>query len=159
MKRTSDAWVFGIGIALFGLYSIFLVLPVMPLVLLANVIAGIGIAWVVVGIYSAIQLRSPDHLQGRVFSAIDTSLSIPQMISIALGAGLVSVVDYRILAITIAVVCGAAGLWLARRPIDPVAASGPSEVVLPIPDPPVAASDVVDPHPPDLTVETYASER
>jgi len=78
-----------------------------------------------VGFATAIQVRSPAHLQGRVYSAADTMVGIPQSISIAMGAALSTVVDYRVLVIVMAVVTAIAGVYLVSRRIarpDPVLA-------------------------------------
>ena len=48
---------------------------------------------------TAIQVRTPLRLQGRVSSAADMFVSTPQTISIALGAALIAVVDYRLLVV------------------------------------------------------------
>lgn len=62
------------------------------------------------------QRLSPTHLQGRPFSALDVLVGFPQTVSIVLGAGLVTVLDFRLLiAVLAAVVLLAAG-YLATRP-------------------------------------------
>src|SRR5438552_19050225 len=61
------------------------------------VVAGFGLAWLIVGWATSIQVRTPQRLQGRVASAADTMVSTPQTVSIALGASLIGVVDYRVL--------------------------------------------------------------
>src|SRR6185437_7197545 len=61
------------------------------------------------------QQQTPLHLQGRVYSAAELVLSVPQTLSIGFGALLVSVVDYRLLLAAIAAVVGGTGLVLAAR--------------------------------------------
>jgi hypothetical protein len=62
---------------------------------------------------TAIQLRTPADLQGRVYSAADMILGTPQTLSIALGAALITVVDYRILIVAMGVVAGGCGVFMA----------------------------------------------
>ena len=63
------------------------------------VVAGFGVSWLIVGLMTAIQVRTPLRLQGRVSSAADVFISMPQTISIAVGAALIAVVDYRLLVV------------------------------------------------------------
>ncbi len=55
-----------------------------------------GLVWAVVAIATAYQRRSPSHLQGRVSAAANMLFSVPQTISIALGAALITLIDYRV---------------------------------------------------------------
>jgi len=48
-----------------------------------------------VGAYTLLQLRTPNELQGRAFSAFDLIASLPQTLSIGVGAVLVTVIGYR----------------------------------------------------------------
>ena len=88
----------------------------LPLVLAGIAVAGAGIAWFIVGFATAIQVRSPARLQGRVAGAAETLVGTPQTISIALGAALVSFVDYRVLIATTCFVTAATGAYLLTRP-------------------------------------------
>jgi MFS family permease len=124
LRRTSDAWLVGVGIALFAVGDATFLTSSLPLVMVGIAVAGVGIAWVVVGFATAIQLRSPARLQGRVYSAADTMVGIPQTISIALGAALSTVVDYRVLVIAMAVVTAIAGIYLISRRVPRTARSG-----------------------------------
>jgi MFS family permease len=83
-------------------------------------IAGCGIVWAVVALSTAYQRRSPQHVQGRVAAASNMLFSVPQTISIAVGAALISLVDYRveIVAMAIGTVLSAAYL-LTRRLREP----------------------------------------
>ena len=87
------------------------------------VVAGFGISWFIVGLMTALQVRTPLRLQGRVSSAVDVFISTPQTVSIAVGAALIAVVDYRVLVVveSVAVALCAAYL-LTRRAVVPAAA-------------------------------------
>jgi hypothetical protein len=87
---------------------------------------GFGVPWVVVALFTAVQRWTPAALQGRVYSASDTLISTPQTISIALGAALSTVVDYRLLFAVIGVVVAACAMYLTtRRRADPGASVTP----------------------------------
>ena len=78
--------------------------------------------WAVVAIATAYQRRSPGHLQGRVSGAANMLFSVPQTISIALGALLITVIDYRIeiVIMTAAVLLAATYLLTRRREVAEV---------------------------------------
>jgi len=88
-------------------------------VAVAVAVAGVGVSWAIVAFGTAIQRRSPAHLQGRVFSAADTMLTIPQTASIGIGAALVTVLDYRILLAVMATVTILCGVYLLTRESEP----------------------------------------
>ncbi|HEU5279434.1 MAG TPA: MFS transporter [Gaiellaceae bacterium] len=125
LRRFGDLRLVGIGMLAFAAGDGTFASSNLPLVCAGFIVAGFGVAWLIVGFMTAIQLRTPHHLQGRVASAADTMISTPQTVSIALGAALVSVVDYRLLvAVMAAVICGCAAFLLTRGP-EPIAAEEP----------------------------------
>jgi hypothetical protein len=80
---------------------------------------GAALPWVSVGFVTALQRRTPARLQGRTYSAADAVLTVPQVASIAAGAALVAVVDYRLLFVAMASVYAVAAVVLLagrRRP-------------------------------------------
>ena len=120
MRRIGDVKLVGLGMGLFAVGELSFVSHSLPLVLAGIACAGAGIAWLIVGYITAIQMRTPLRLQGRVLSASDTLVNTPQTISIALGALLTTLIDYRILVVLMAVVTAMAGVFLlSRRAIVP----------------------------------------
>jgi MFS family permease len=120
MRRVGDVKLVGLGMALFAIGELSFVSSSLPLVLTGIAVAGSGIAWFIVGFATAIQLRSPARLQGRVAGAADTLVGTPQTVSIALGAALVVIVDYRLLTAFACVVTLGCGVFLlTRRAIVP----------------------------------------
>jgi MFS family permease len=115
IRRVGDVRSVGIGLALFGLGDLLLVVPSLPVVLLAFPIAGVGILWAIVAFTTALQTRTPLAIQGRVSSAADVSLSVAQTTSIATGAALSTLVDYRILLVAMAAVVVASAVYLVTR--------------------------------------------
>jgi MFS family permease len=88
----------------------------LPVVMVGFVVAGVGIVWAIVAFNTALQTHTPLAIQGRVSAAADISLSIAQTTSIATGAALSTLVDYRILlAVMAAVLAFSAGYLLTRR--------------------------------------------
>jgi MFS family permease len=115
LRRVGDVRLVGIGMALFAAAWLSFLSTSLPVVLIGMTVAGAGISWLIVAFGTAIQLRTPTHLQGRVFSAADTMVSVPQTISIAMGAALSTLVDYRILVVTVTVVVAASAAYLVTR--------------------------------------------
>jgi MFS family permease len=116
MRRVGDVKLVGLGMGLFALGEFSFVSSSLPVVLVGIAVAGAGIAWLIVGFATAIQLRSPARLQGRVAGAADTLVSTPQTVSIALGAALVTLLDYRLLVVFSCLVTLGCGLYLLTRP-------------------------------------------
>jgi MFS family permease len=122
LRRFGDVRLVGIGMGLFAVGDLSFVSSSLPLVLTGFAVAGFGIGWLIVGFATSIQLRTPARLQGRVASAADTMVSTPQTISIALGATLVTVLDYRALVVVMAVVVTACAAYLLTRGPAPATA-------------------------------------
>jgi MFS family permease len=93
-----------------------LVVPAAPVAVAGLLVAGLGVPPVVAGLSSTLQLLTPSHLQGRTSSAVDVLISGPQSLSIALGAVLVAVVDFRLLVVVMTVGILLAAGWLGTRP-------------------------------------------
>ncbi len=122
--RLGDARAVGLGLALFGVGDAFFVTHSLALVVVGIVIAGVGLPWAIVAFVTAVQLRSPAHLQGRVYSAADMALSLPQTVSLALGAALSTLVDYRLLLVVMAIVTVGFALPLVAAPGEATAPRG-----------------------------------
>lgn len=116
IRTLGDLRAAGIGLGLVAVCTVLLTLPQLPVVLLAFPIAGLGLVWAIVGYNTAMQTRTPLAIQGRVSSAADLVATLAQTTSIATGAALSTVVDYRILlAVMAAVVLASAGYLATRR--------------------------------------------
>jgi MFS family permease len=126
MRRIGDVKLVGLGMILFALGVVPFVSHSLALVLAGIAVAGAGLAWLIVGYATAIQLRTPLRLQGRVLSASDTVVSTPQTFSIALGAALVSLFDYRLLVGVMAIVVVTCGAYLLTREPEAAAEKDPA---------------------------------
>ena len=96
MQRVGDLRLAGIGICVFGVGDAFWLVRASDAVVLRRLRSpGSAIVWAIVAIATAYQRRSPNHVQGRVSAAANMLFSVPQTISIAAGAALITIVDYR----------------------------------------------------------------
>jgi Na+/melibiose symporter-like transporter len=115
MRRLGDLRTAGVGVALFAVGDVVWLVPSLPFVLAGMAIAGLGIVWAVVAIGTAYQRRSGQEIQGRVSAAANMVFSVPQTISIAAGAALISVVDYKVEILVMFVGVGLSALYLLTR--------------------------------------------
>jgi MFS family permease len=119
LKRMGELRLAGIGLGLFGLGDVCWLVPRLAVILPSMAVAGLGIVWAIVALATAYQRRSPAEVQGRVAAAANMLFSVPQTISIAAGAALITLIDYRfeIVAMFIVFLLSAAYL-LTRRDND-----------------------------------------
>jgi MFS family permease len=116
LRRLGDVRLAGIGMAGFAVGDLTFMSSSLPLIAVGIIVAGFGVSWLIVGLMTAVQVRTPLRLQGRVSSAADVLISTPQTISIAIGAVLIAVVDYRLLVVVEAVAVALCGVYLLTRP-------------------------------------------
>jgi Na+/melibiose symporter-like transporter len=140
-RRVGDLTVVMLGIAGIALAAVIYLIPYIAAVAVGAFVFGAGICWSTVGMVTSVQRRTPAQLQGRAITATMAIVSTPQTISIALGAALSLLVDYRILLIAIALVNGGCAAWLAPR-----SAQVPAEV--PPAEPAAQATRAQSPHDP-----------
>jgi MFS family permease len=122
VRRLGDMRSVGIGLGLFGVGDLLLVVPSLPVAMVGFAIAGVGLTWAIVGYTTALQIRTPLQIQGRVSAAAEISLSIAQTVSIATGAALSTFVDYRILLAAMAGVIAISAVYLVTRREPPIPA-------------------------------------
>jgi MFS family permease len=126
LRALGDVRVAGLGMAGFAVGELSFVSSNLPLVAVGVAVAGFGVSWFIVGLMTAIQVRTPLRLQGRVSSAADLIISTPQTASIAVGAALIAVVDYRLLVVAESVaVTFCAAYLLTRRVVVPAETETP----------------------------------
>ena len=110
MRRIGERWLCGIGLIGIVIGALLLEGGSMAFVLMGAVVFGVALPPLLVGAYTLLQLRTPGELQGRAFSAFDLIASLPQTMSIALGAILVTALGYQGELTIIAVVVSVAAL-------------------------------------------------
>lgn len=100
----------GLGLVLSATANVVVVCSCMAMV-------GLAIPWLLVAFATVRQRLTPARLQGRVSAATNMALNGPQTLGTAAGAGLVAVVDFRVLLVAMGVGVGACALPVAgRRP-------------------------------------------
>jgi MFS family permease len=112
MRRVGERWLCGIGLIGIVVGSLLLEGGSLVPVLVGGVFFGLALPPLLVGAYTLLQLRTPPELQGRAFSAFDLIASLPQTMSIALGAVLVTALGYRGELTIVAVVVAIAAIIL-----------------------------------------------
>lgn len=143
MRRLSEGLLVSLGLMSAALGYLLLIASQLPAVLAGSVLLGASLSWIIVGVMTLLQRRTPAALMGRVDAAFAVMYTIPQTMAIALGAGLILVVNYRILLAVIAAVIAAAAAYLLTRPAQRrgAAAQGAAPVapaqVIPVPVIPV----------------------
>jgi MFS family permease len=115
LRRLGDVRVAGLGMAAFAIGDFSFLTSSLPLIAVGIAIVGFGVSWLIVGLMTAVQVRTPLRLQGRVASAADVLISTPQTFSIALGAALIAIVDYRVLVVAEALVVALCAAYLVTR--------------------------------------------
>jgi MFS family permease len=144
MRWAGERTVVAVGLVGCAVSCLLLIPPWLPAVLVGMGVLGVSIVWINVGALTLIQRRTPTDLLGRVDAALNVALTVPQTASIALGAALIAVVDYRILLVVMAVVVVASAVYLAAEPASGKNASAPMPgVTSPVVASPVVASPVV----------------
>jgi MFS family permease len=118
MRRLGDGRLVGAGLIVAAVGGLMMTVQNLAFVAVGTAVFGVAVPWVVVGYGTAIQLRTPPILQGRVASAAEGIVVAPQTVSIAVGAALSTVFDYRILYVVMAGVFVASGaaLFVGRIP-------------------------------------------
>ncbi len=104
MRRTGERALVALALLAAAVSCLLLIPSWLPVVMAAMGLLGLCIVWVNVGALTLIQRRTPAGLLGRVDSALTIAVTVPQTASIALGAALVAVVDYRFLLVVMAAV-------------------------------------------------------
>ena len=129
MQRTSERTMIAAGLLTCAGSFLLLTAGLLPVVLAACALLGISLIWIDVAAITLLQRRTPPALIGRVDSALTLAGSVPQALSIAAGAALVAIVNYRVLLVVMAVVIAASAAYLVGRPdtVAPVAGQAPGE--------------------------------
>ncbi|MGP7997394.1 MAG: MFS transporter [Streptosporangiaceae bacterium] len=120
MARTSERALADGGLLACALACLAEMTGQLAAVLAGGALLGVCIVWINVGGITLLQRRTPGRLLGRVDAAANVLITVPQAASIAVGAAVIAVLDYRILLAVMAAVMLAAAGYLARVPALPV---------------------------------------
>jgi len=154
LRRTSERVMVGLGLGLVAAAVLLLALPWLPVVVAGMALAGFAIPGVIVAATTALQRRTPSALLGRVSGAFGLGLTLPQVVSVGLGAALLAIVGYRVLLVVIAIVVAVAVAILTTGrdrgtppagevdvPPQAVPIAGTEALPAPVPDPTVPAPE------------------
>ncbi|MFE6962489.1 MFS transporter [Streptomyces sp. NPDC057696] len=116
LRRLGERRFAAAGIALFAAGAGLRALPYDAVALGCSAAIGMGLPCVLVAALTAVQHEIPEARVGRAVATAHTLVFAPNAVALAMGAGLIAVVDHRVLLALL----GAAGLALAcataRRP-------------------------------------------
>jgi len=144
VRRFGEAGTVTVGMSLLALgLAIVALTSSLWVTLAAVVVLGYGLPLTFIAFMTMLQRRTPQTLMGRVSAAVETVLGVPQAISLALGALLVTLLDYHVIFAIMAASTVAAVVYLLIslrgrlfRPDSPLIASS-VEASLPVgPSPP-----------------------
>ena len=116
--RLGEARTAGTGFVLVAAAAALATTTSLPMYLAGAALLGFALPVIFVALSTATQLYTPSRLQGRVSAAADTLMTATQTASIALGAALVGVVDYRLLFAAILAMATISGITLLAKPVD-----------------------------------------
>jgi MFS family permease len=112
MRRRGETALTALGMTAFAIGCLLMMDSYAAVIIAGKVLFNFGIPWMIIGMVTLLQRVTPGPLQGRAFAASEFAIGLPQTLGIALGAGLVALLDYRLLLLTQAAVCGATGIVL-----------------------------------------------
>ncbi len=115
IPRTGDLRPVPVGLGLIAAGAALQIVPSVLAVTAGMVLLGVGLPVVTVCLTTMLQRRTPPAIQGRVFTTFETAFGVPQVLSIAVGAALVAVVDYRVLLAVMAAGIAVSALYAAGR--------------------------------------------
>ncbi len=127
MRRWGRGPTIAVGLALLGVGQFPLIGTIVWPAVLGMALIGFGVSVAVVAFVTERQLRTPATLQGRVSSATNLLLNLPQVFLTVAGAWLLGVVDYRIL-LGITAVASLLSVPLVMRARAPEPEPGPDAV-------------------------------
>jgi MFS family permease len=139
VRRLGEAGAVTVGMGLLALgLAIVALTSTLWVTLAAVVVVGYSLPLTFIAFMTMLQRRTPHALMGRVSAAVETVMGAPQAISLAVGALLVTLLDYHLIFAIMAGFTGAAVVYLLiclrgklfRPDLPlPVPATGPSPLL------------------------------
>jgi MFS family permease len=126
MRRLSEATLAVLGMVSAGAGFLLLIPGNLPAVLAGSALLGASLSWIIAGIMTLFQRRTPPELMGRTDAAFTFGYAIPQTVAIAVGAGLIATLSYRLLLLIIAAIMTLAAGYLATRSEQPRTTHAPA---------------------------------
>jgi MFS family permease len=114
MRRLGEPAVEAVGLALLAAAAGAIALTsTLGVVMVAMAVSGYSLPLLFVALTTLLQRRTPQRLMGRASAAVETLMGAPQALSLAVGAGLVAVLDFHAIIGIVAVVTGLGAVYLA----------------------------------------------
>jgi predicted MFS family arabinose efflux permease len=120
LRRMPERVFAATGMLLFALGVAVRATPWVSAALVGGAAIGVGLPWVLIAALTAVQRETPAELIGRVAATASTLVFAPTAVGGLVGAGLVAVVDHRLLLVAV----GAAGALTAAYCLRTVPAEG-----------------------------------
>ncbi|MFB7372594.1 MFS transporter [Streptomyces sp. NPDC056222] len=115
LRRVPERLLSAAGLALFAVAAGARAVPHDGVALVASALIGVGLPCVLVAAMTAVQREAPETAVGRAAATAHTMVFVPNAIALAAGAGLVALVDIRLLLPLLAVAGLAGAIVLATR--------------------------------------------
>ena len=113
VRRLGEAGTVTVGMALLAVgLAIVALTSTLWVTLAAVVVLGYSLPLTFIAFMTMLQRRTPHALMGRVSAAVETVMGAPQAVSLALGALLVTLLDYHVIFAIMAAFTGAAVVYL-----------------------------------------------
>lgn len=116
LRRLGERRFAAYGIALTAVAVAARAVPSDAVALACGLASGVGLPCVLIAALTAVQRGTPDALLGRVGACADTLVLAPNVLGLALGAGLVELIDYRPLLLILGVALLATAALLLQSP-------------------------------------------
>ncbi|GCB50416.1 MFS transporter [Streptomyces sp. NL15-2K] len=117
------------GVALTAASAGLRAIPSDAVALVCGVAGGVGLPCVLIAALTAVQRETPDALLGRAAATANTLIFTPNVIGLAVGAGLVELVDYQLVLPVLGLAWLASAAPLLQSPASPArtASRSPSD--------------------------------
>jgi MFS family permease len=129
MTRIGEVATVALGIGSFGVCVGLVIYPSVVLALIAMPFAGLANTAGFVAYSTLLQRGTPGPIMGRVSAATDMVIGAAQTLSMAVGASLIAIVDYKVMfaVISATLLANAALLWRRRGEGTPRPRAVPTE--------------------------------
>lgn len=111
IRRTGELRPVSVGLAALAVGTLLCTSGSLTVVVLGVLMFGAGLPVIIVCLTTIIQRRTPGELQGRAFTAYELFAGVPQLLSILAGAALVTLVDYRVPLVAMALGIGGSAAY------------------------------------------------
>ena len=116
MRRAGEGRTVALGLACAATGLLLSAAPSLIVVAPGTVLIGASLPWIIAGMATLFQRRTPSTLMGRTDAALNVLIAVPQTTAIAAGAALVALVNYRLLLVVMAALMATSALYLVTRP-------------------------------------------